>query len=165
MEIILQATPRKGKLVFENAVDHDKYMEQFEGILLEVSMIPLAKLSEKAKMYRYLFGPLADSAMRGYIKRGYEGMDKVIAVYKLRAEFGKDHIYNSITKEWEPYLIELKKMNKERLLQFINECIHYIETNLEVEAPDSQQWKSIKIHGRKFTFREPPKPENNDGSN
>lgn len=154
MEGQFKAVPEKGKLVFKNQIDHDRYMVEMDGIELDITMNPAAKTGEKMRMYHFLYGPLAEAAMRGYTRQGWEGMDKVIAVYKLRAEFAKDFIYNTITKQHEPYLIELKKMDKARLLKFIQDCIFHIETNLETEAPDSQSWKSYQLTGRKFNFKE-----------
>ncbi len=157
MEAQLKATPHKGKLVFANLNDFDRYMKEMDGIELDVNMNPSAKTGEKQRMYHFLFGPLAEAAMRGYTRQGWEGMDKVIAVYKLRAELAKDFIYNAITKEHEPYLIELKRMDKARLLKFIQDAIFFIESKLETETPDSQSWKSYQITGRKFTFKDQKK--------
>lgn len=91
-----------------------------------------------------------DSAMRGYTRQGWEGMDKVKARYMLQAEFAKEDVFNPRTGEVKISLIDLKDMSKARLHKFITDCIFYIETELETQAPDAEAWKMKKITGKDF---------------
>lgn len=150
MEAIFQAVAAKGKLVFFNIYDLERYCVENDGIELYITVKHSAKLSEKMKMYAYLFGPLMDSAVRGFTRQGWEGMDKVKARYKLQAEFCKEEMYNSKTHQVETYLIDLSSMPKARLLKFVQDCVFYIEQHLETEAPDSEEWKAKQITGRNY---------------
>jgi len=150
MEAIFTAIPMHGKLNFFNLYDLERYCIQNEGIEIHVQMKHAAKLSEKMKMYKFLFGPVMDSAVRGFTRQGWEGMDKVKARYKLQAEFAKEEMYNSKTGQVEIYLIDLSSMSKARLLKFIQDCLLFIETELETEVPDSEEYKAGRISGRSY---------------
>lgn len=152
MEIIFKALAKDGKFMYPNgSQDVGNYLKELstepEGTELLVTMKPLAKVSQKIRMYAYLFGPLLDSAMRGYVYLGYNGIDKVAARYKLQAEFAKAELYNEKTKQTEIYLIDLSSMTKARLLQFITDCIFYIEEHLQQTIPDSAEYKAMKGDG------------------
>lgn len=150
MEAIFTAIPMHGKLNYFNLYDLERYCIENEGIELHISMKHASKLSEKMKMFRFLFGPVMDSAVRGFTRQGWEGMDKVKARYRLQAEFAKEEMYNSKTQKTEIYLIDLSNMSKARLLKFIQDCLHFIETELETEVPDSEEYKASKSSGRSY---------------
>jgi len=151
MEAIFTATPKNVKLVFENQRDFDRYLLENDGIPLTITLKHSSKLSEKQAMYAYLYGPLLDCAVIGYTRAGYEMIDKVCALYKLKAEFGKDFVYNGKTKMHEPYLIELSGVSKARLLKFIQDSVFFLERDLQQETPDSSAWKNYQLTGRKFS--------------
>ena len=67
------------------------------------------------------------------------------ARYKLQAEFCKAELVNESTGEVEVYLLELSKMNKRRLLKFLQDCIFFIESELGQRIPDSQEYKQMKL--------------------
>lgn len=150
MEAIFRCICNKGKFLFFNTFDVERYCIENEGIELDISVKHAAKLSEKMRMYRFLFGPLMDSAVRGYGRQGWESMDKVKARYKLQAEFCKEEMYNSKTSKIEVYLLDLSSMPKARLLKFIQDCMFYIEQELETEVPDSEEWKAKQLTGRNY---------------
>lgn len=147
-EAIFRATPKNGKLIWHNVYDLERFLSENDGIELIITMKQMAKLSEKIRMYAYLFGPLMECAVIGYTKAGYEGMDKVKARYKLQAEFAKGEIYNKKTGQVEIYLLDLSGMPKSRLLKFIQDCIFFLEAELQMEVPDSDAYKLKKITGK-----------------
>jgi len=147
-EAIFRATPKNNKLIWHNVYDLERFLIENEGIDLTITMKQTSKLSEKVRMFAYLFGPLLECAVIGYTKAGYEGMDKVKARYKLQAELAKGEIYNGKTGKTEIYLLELSTMPKSRLLKFIQDCIFFLEAELQMEVPDSDAYKLKKINGR-----------------
>lgn len=152
MEAIFTILAYEGKFFPNNKEEFYKYIEQMSseepgGQELLVTMKPLAKVAPKMRMYAYLFGPLMEAAVRGFIHRGYNGIDKVQARYKLQAEFAKRELYNEITKETEITLEDLSGMTKKRLIQFITDCVFYIELELEQTVPDSAEYKAMKGDG------------------
>lgn len=150
MEAIFNSVAKNGKVIFFNTFDLERYCIENEGIELTWSVKHTAKTPEKKRMYNFLFGPLMDSAVRGYTRQGWEGFDKVKARYKLQAEFCKEEMYNSKTGEIQVYLIDLSSMSKARLLKFIQDCMFYIEQELETEVPDSEEWKAKQLSGRNY---------------
>lgn len=146
----MNAVPKNGRLIFYNIYELERYCIENDGIELHVSIKHSSKLSEKMKMFAFLFGPVMDSAVRGFVRQGYTGIDKVAARYKLQAEFCKEELYNSKTGKTEIYLLELSRMSKARLLKFLQDCMMYIEENLETEVPDSEEWKAKQITGRNY---------------
>jgi hypothetical protein len=149
-EAIFRATPKNSKLTWHNIYDLERFLTENEGIELTITMKQTSKLSEKIRMFNFLFGPLLECAVIGYTRAGYEGMDKVKARYKLQAELAKGEIYNAKTGKTEIYLLELSGMSKARLLQFIQDCIFYLEAELQMEVPDSDAYKLKKLTGREM---------------
>lgn len=149
-EAIFTSTPSNGKNYWDNIEDIEDFFRENNGKSLTWRVTHTAKLSQKIKMYNYLFGPLMNSAVNGFNYIGYSGIDKVSARYKLQAEFAKAELYNEKTKQTEVYLLELSKMPKERLLKFIQDCIFYIEEHLQQRVPDSEEYKNMILTGKAF---------------
>lgn len=145
MEATFKATPEKGRFKHH---DLERYLIENEGVELDIKMQPAANVSEKLRMYNYLFGPIADCAMRGYTSAGWEGVDKVKAMYMLRSELSKDFITNSKTGEKIIDLLDLKKVSKERLLKVVQDSLHFLEVELHQQVPDAAEWKNYKSSGR-----------------
>jgi hypothetical protein len=150
MQAIYKAVCNKGRFLFFNNFDVEKYCIENDGIEVDLSIKHSAKTPEKMRMYNFLHGPLMDSAMRGYTRQGWTAVDKVKARYMLQAELAKEEMYNSKTGEIQVYLIDLSSMSKARLLKFIQDCMFYIEQELETEVPDSEEWKAKQLSGRNY---------------
>lgn len=150
MEAIYKAVCNKGRFLFFNNFDVERYCIENDGIEVDLSVRHTAKTPEKMRLYAFIFGPLMDSAVRGFTRQGWESMDKVKARYRLQAEFCKEEMYNSKTKQIETYLIDLSSMSKARLLKFAQDCIFFIETELETETPDSEEWKAKQLTGKNY---------------
>lgn len=146
-EAILRITPKNGKPIFDNRYDSERFFLEKEGISLICEIREESKLSEKQKMFNYLFGPLAKCAARGWTFAGWEGVDPVKAIYMLQAEFAKEQSYNKITKEIKVTPESLAGMSKSRLLKFITDCIYFLEIELKQTVPDSAEYKAMKGDG------------------
>lgn len=143
-EAIFGFTPKNGKIIPDNRLDWDDFLLENEGEDMVAEFKLAAKTSQKMKMYRFLFGPVMECAVKAWVSNGYSGIDKVCARYKLQAMFGKaDMIKDS--GEIEPYLIDLKKMSKSRLLKFIVDCLFFLESELGQRVPDSETYKQMKL--------------------
>lgn len=150
MEAIFTLFAKNGKGLPTNAEDWEKYMIENDGEELFVTIKPMSKVSEKMRLYAFLFGPLMTSAVNGFIYAGYFGIDRVQARYKLQAEFCKKDLYNEKTRESEITLEDLSGMTKKRLLQFVVDCCFYIEDKLQQKIPDSSTYKMMLQTGRPF---------------
>lgn len=142
VEAIFSATPKDGKPIWDNRVDFEKYMQESEGIELHFEVRQAAKLSEKERMYAFLFGPLMHCAMYALTQAGYENMDKTKARYKFQAEHAKADMIgpNGV----ETYMLDISGMSKARLLQFIQDIIWDLEMNYKQRVPDSAEYKAMK---------------------
>ena len=149
MEAIFSTIPKNGELIFENTLDYYKYCVENEGIEQTVKVYPTAKVALKLRMYAYLFGPLLDVAVQAYTHAGWPGMDKVKVRYLLQCEFAKEEM---ATPDGEIiiYPIDLKDMDKARLLKFIQDIIFHLESEFGFSAPDSVKYKMMKLTGRNF---------------
>lgn len=150
MQAIFRAVCNKGRFLFFNNFDVERYCVENDGVEVDLSIKHTAKTPEKLRMYNFLHGPLMDAAMRGYTRQGWTSVDKVKARYMLQAELAKEEMYNSKTGEVQVYLIDLSSMSKARLLKFIQDCIFFIETELETETPDSEEWKAKQLTGKNY---------------
>src|SRR4051812_18283954 len=141
MEAIFTADSKNGKLHYTNTEDLFKFCMEHDGELIHVAMRPLAKTSEKMRMYAYLFGPVMFCAVQGFTAAGYEMMDKVKARYMLEAQCAKAEIYNSKTQKIEVYTESIAGMTKTRLYKFIVDVLFFLEAELGQRVPDSEEWK------------------------
>lgn len=144
MDALFYITGKCGKLIPDNRYDLETYLLENEGEELLMSIKPVAKTSEKMRMYAYLFGIVMEAAVRGFTYQGWQGMDKVKARYRLQAEFCKAEMYNEKTDTVEIFLEELSGMSKKRLYKFLMDCIWYVEENLQQKVPDSSRYKNMK---------------------
>lgn len=149
MEAIFRALCKNGKIIYHNTFDVERYAQMNEGEDLIINMKPMAKTGQKVRMYAFYHGPLLDCAMLGYIRQGYEGLDKVKVDYLLRAEFAKDFLVKP-NGEAIPIMLDKRQMTKDRLFKFITDCLFFIETELEMEVPDSQEYLINKSTSRNF---------------
>lgn len=150
-EAIFRAVPVKGVLIYTNYSDVQKYLAEQEDVEQLVEFRVAAKLSEKQRMYSFLFGVIMNYAMRAFTFAGYEGMDKVKARYLLSSMFAKGELYNTKTGKIDVYLLDISSMSKDRLLKFIQDCIFFLESELNTIVPDSAEWKAMKGDGFKST--------------
>ena len=150
MEAIFSAAAKNGKLYYNNPEDFYKYCLEMEGQELHIEMRPIAKLSEKTRMYAYLFGPMMRCAMEGYSAAGWAGVDKTKARYMLQAEFGKKDIYNEKTSKVQTIYEDVGRMSKNRLLKFLIDVLFFLESELNQKVPDSEEWKLKMQTGKNF---------------
>lgn len=150
MEAIFKALASKGKILYNNIYDLEKYCLENDGTEIMVSIKPFAKTGPKLRLYAYYHGPLLDYALKAYSSAGYEGMDKVKVDYMLRAEFAKDFILKP-DGEAIPIMLDKSKMTKERLTKYVSDCLFHLEQEFQMEPPDSESYKINKATGRNFT--------------
>ena len=148
-EAIFKATAKNKKLVWHNVYDLERFLIENEDVDLFVTFKQLNKLSEKFKMYAYYHGPLLACAIIGYTNAGYSGIDKVKADYLLRAEFAKDFILKP-NGDTQVIMLDKSSMNKTRLLKLLVDCIQFLEEELDMECPDSEEWKLKRQTGKDF---------------
>lgn len=149
MEIILECIPKNGKLIFYNPTNLMKYCLSAEGKEHVMSLKPSNKSSEKQKMQNYLRGPLIDCAIIGFTNAGYWGMDEDSALQELKEMFLTKTIILPDGREKRTPM-SIGKINKERLLKFLQDCCFFIESELQQEIPDSVTWREYKITGKNF---------------
>jgi len=52
----------------------------------------------------------------------------------------KDIVYNELTGEEEVFLLDKSRMNKNRLSQFVTDCIAFLEVECGCTVPDSASY-------------------------
>lgn len=160
MSLILKALASDdGKLVFVNQIDLQKYCKEMRNRELVVEIKEFSHNGVKQNMYAYYHAVVLDSAVRGYRDTG-DVCDKVEADFRLRARFAKT-FRKSEEGEHIVVLEDKKDMSKERLSQFINDCIIWIEANLSCKVPDSESYLMEKKHGKKLTSVKGKRNKNN----
>ena len=130
-------------------VDFQKYLEEHVDKRLIVTIDEEANYPEKERMYAYLMGPVLDCAVQGFSDAGWEGMDKVAAEHQFKEMFAKDYIIDPDGIP-SPYLLEKKRMSKDRLLKYIVDILHFLEAELGQEVPDSEAYKMKLETGVEF---------------
>jgi hypothetical protein len=146
-ESIFKAFARGGKPVF--GPDMNSYCIEHEGEELFVHVEPAVQLSSKMKLYAFYHVNILECAVIGYTAAGYEGIDKVKADYLLRAEFAKDFI-KLPDGSYKPIMLDKKGMTMPRLLKYVQDCIFFIENELQIRVPEAEEFKLKKATGRNF---------------
>lgn len=146
-----------------NQDDFCSYIHENLGKELIVEIKEKASYSEKERMYAYYHGPLLRTAIRGFTRHGYEAMDKYKADYLLKCVCAKA----TIVKNGEEiiYLEDKASMSKSRFIEYLQSCIHFIESELEEECPDAEEWKNYNETGHKFKSIKYAKRKNQPESN
>jgi len=146
MELILKFTPKQehsSKLMIEDLSDNKDFQKFVTGNIgksITASFKLSQSIPEKERMYGYYHRVLLAVAMAAFTDLGYESMDKVKADYLLKAECGKDVMYNAKTEKEEYYLLDKARMNKDRLRKFITDCIVFLEVECGCHVPDSSSY-------------------------
>ncbi len=120
-------------------------------IPVRMEMKPDVKKNTKQALYDYYHGPLMAVAVQAYTNAGYELMDDVKCDYLLKAECAKGTMTTPEGEEF--YLLDKSKMDKARLVKFVNDCIVHLEMNLSVphnNIPDAEMYKNLQEMGRKY---------------
>lgn len=147
-EAIFHLTPTSGK--FRQSEDFTKYLLENEGIEQRLILKQSSKISEKEKLYGFLFGPLMASAVQGFTNAGHNGVDKVTARYILEAEFCKCQVYNPIRDTIMTHTEHVSGMSKARLLKYVVDIIFYLELELGQSVPDSEEFKMQLKSGKEY---------------
>ncbi len=150
MKAIFKGKCQNGLLLINDQDGYKKYRQAMDGHDMICTFEPEINLPLKKRMYAYLHSVILDCAIRGYTDVGYNGLDEVSVMYKLKAFFAKGMIIGPDGAE-EPYLLELKNMTVERLYKFLMDCILHIEIDLNQEVPDSSEYKAMKLTGKNYT--------------
>lgn len=148
-EAIFPALCKDGKIISLNPEDERKFAIENEGQEIIKTYKLKAKLSELMRMFAFYHGPLLECAVIGFTYRGYEGIDKVKADYLLLAEFAKDFVKKP-DGTYQVIITSKARMNKARFLKYLQDCIFYIENELQQTIPDSETYRLSKASGRKF---------------
>lgn len=149
-EAIFTVLPIDGKLNLSNQDDISKYLLENDGIPQSMYLKPLAKQTEKERMYAFIFGPLMACAVDGLTSAGYHGIDKVKARYILEAELCKAESYSPSTGKTKVFTESISGMNNPRLLKFAVDACLFLEVELKQTVPDSEQWKMRLKSGKNF---------------
>jgi len=107
------------------------------GQEMTVEMKRSVSIPEKQKLYSFYHRVILSVAMEYYRACGYHEADKVFCDYMLKAQCGKDIMYNHKTGEEEVFLLDKSRMNKKRLHQFVTDCISFLEIDCGYIVPDS----------------------------
>ena len=149
MEAILTARSNGERLFFYNSKDFAKLLTETAGEDLIISVKPKAKSAEKLRMFAYYHGPVLHCAMMGFTAMGYDGIDKVKAEYLLRAEFAKDFIKKP-DGSYQVIMLDRSAMTKARFLKYLQDCLLFIENDLKMNVPDSEEYLVSKATSRNF---------------
>lgn len=109
------------------------------------------KQGDKEKLYSYYHKVvLRQHAVRAFRNAGYVMEDEVNIDYRLRSMFAKLYLKKP-DGTFDIALEDKKRMGKDRLLNFIVDVIHFLETELGEMVSDSEEYKIWKQTGKKLS--------------
>lgn len=149
MSVIFSATPTNaGNLIFENNGDLFKYCMENIGKEQLVTIEDAARQTPKMKLYSYYHKVvLRNHAVRAFRAAGYNGEDEVVTDYRLRSMFAKIHLKKP-DGTFDIAIEDKKQMSLTRLLNYVNDVIHFLETELNEQVADSAEYKQWLATGK-----------------
>lgn len=149
MSVRFKGIALDGKLNILNQVDLETYCREMQGKELMIEITQYNRSGVKARMMAYYFAVVLKAAVAGWREIG-EAIDDVEADYRLRAELAKIHRKDQ-KGNFIIVLEDKREMNRDRLLQYLQDCIYFVETNLKYRVPDSSEYIAMKKTGKKYT--------------
>lgn len=150
MSKIFGARPFEGSINFFNSDEVVRYLNSKHAVEQTITFEDTEKRTEKDKMYSYYHKVvLRQHAVKAFRVAGYEGEDEVVIDYRLRSMFAKIHLKKP-NGDYDIALEDKKNMSKDRLLTFIVDIIHFLETEMGEIVSDSEEFKIWKATGKKL---------------
>ena len=140
-EIVTEGVPYKGKIIWDNESEWNKYLEMHNEQRLRFNVQPVSRITEKARMYNYYHKAVLSAAMEEFTRAGFECVDKVLADNILKATCAKDIVLNKETGEELVFTLDKRDMNQKRLLKYIVDCIHFLEFEYRRIVLSGEEWK------------------------
>lgn len=151
MSFIVEGVPIAGCLSNDRMIEIQKYLSTKHGINQTITFEDSEKISDKQKLYNYYHKVvLRQHAVKAFRESGYNMEDEVVIDYRLRSMFAKIHLKKP-TGDYDIALEDKKNMSKDRLLTFIIDVIHFLETEMGEVVSDSEEYKIWKQTGKKLT--------------
>lgn len=154
VELILIGHTKDGKVIRDMELEN-RFAIHHDNAKVMISYRPYGDLSAKDRLFAYLFGPLLqclqnameDAGIEGSKKDFYEAMKIRYAAYPWR---------NPLSKKEEVRTLDFSadSTTSAQLGKFVNDIILFLEMEVGVEAPDSQEWKTQqRLGSSKRTFK------------
>jgi hypothetical protein len=151
MSKIFGAQTMNGILYFNNKEDSEAYFKSIKGIQLTVTIEENDKLTDKQKLYNYYHKVvLRQHALKAFRAAGYVCKDEVEVSYHLEAMFAKIYLKKP-DGTFEIGIEPKHRMTKGRLLIFVVDVIHFLETEMGEMVSDSEEYKIWKATGKKLS--------------
>ena len=128
-----------------------KFIYEKRGEELTITIEETITTDSKRRMYNYLNGVLIPFLIKLKRDQG-EALDKAECLVAMKMLFAKD-VMQDHNGDNVLVLLSQSDMSKSRLITFINDIIHHIEEDYGVKAPDSEEYKLMKLNfltNRKF---------------
>lgn len=140
MKGIFEYIVHNGRLRPKNPEDHEKFLKEKEGRELIATMEDKSLIGERKRMLNFFHGPVLDQCVKAWHELGDPNVDKVVAKFRLKAYFLKDYFINADNEE-EHFVKSLGRVNKEDMKRFLDQVLYFMQTDLETDVPDPQQYK------------------------
>jgi len=121
-----------------------KFLFSKRGEELTITIEETASIENKRRMYNYLNGVLIPFVMKVKRDQG-EVLDKVECMVAMKMMFAKDTIPDNHGND-VLVLLSQRDMTKGRIIDFINDIVSHVEMVYEVEVPDADEYKLMKLN-------------------
>lgn len=153
VELILIGHTKDGKVIRDMELEN-RFALHHDNSKVMISYRPYGDLSNKERLFAYLFGPLLqclqnameDAGMEASKKEWYEAMKSRYAAYPW---------FNPLSKKEEVRTLDFSSdsTTAAQLGKFVNDIIMFLEIEVGVQAPDSEEWKTQqRLGSSKRTF-------------
>lgn len=147
METIITGAPVGSfpnmSIAWDDHLNVQIYLSKLRGEKLSFNVTVVSKMSEKMKLYRYLHKAVLPVLLEELVRDGWENMDLVAADSVLKNLIARQPVYNSKTKEEGYILIDKKDMNKGRLLKYVVDAIHFLESQYGRVVMSGDEYKEM----------------------
>lgn len=132
----------------------EEYINQHKGKTLIFDIIDPSALSGKAKLFNYYNGVFLPVATRAFRDAGYNFDDSATDAF-LMNQFGRSVFYKSTEQNEDGEELHLptskSSWTKQKLSDYVDDCIVFLLQELGAEAPDSVEY--LKDIEKKKTFQ------------
>jgi len=149
VEVIIEGICKDGKIV-RDLSSEERFALHYEGQKVMVSYRPLGDMSNKEKLFAYLFGPLLDCLSNAMEDVGMANVSKNDWYEAMKDRFGRYPWYNPLTKKQETKTLDFSsdKTTSAQLNEFVGKIVLFLEIEVGVDVPDSAEFTMQKRLGK-----------------
>ena len=141
IELILEGVTKDGKII-RDMEQEQRFALHHDDQKIMISYRPYGDMTNKERLFNFLFGPLLQCLTNELHDRGFEG-SKNDFYRAMKSRYASEPWLNPLTGKEEQQTLDFSSdsTTSGQLCDFVNDIVLFIEKDLDAEAPSSDEWK------------------------